>query len=143
MNSGRRERIGVAMFYVMFFALLAAEGAIVGGVEKVSATAGASAAGPWIAWLLFVIGGAALGAYELHVVTSPRRLRDPILRLCCHLQSRYGLRGFVVNAAVLGGAPGTAIALRKVNATRPGLRMVIAAVIFASVWVPIYDLFWR
>jgi hypothetical protein len=137
------ERVGVALFYVVFLALSVGEGAFAHVVDELARRAGAGSAGPYIAWVAFVLGGASLGMYELWSVTSDRQLRDPILGACCYLQRRLGGLGFLINAIVLGGAPGTAVALKKAGAPRQRSGTVVAAALFATVWVPLYLWLWR
>jgi hypothetical protein len=132
----------VAIFYAAFIALLIGEGALARAITALAAVVGAGPEGPFIAWALFVVGGCLLGMFELRAFSTERPLRDPILRLCCSLQRRFGVAGFLVNAAVLGGAPGTAVALKKAGRPHPAAKTFLAAVVFATVWIPLYLWIW-
>lgn len=142
-ESATRERNGVVIFYVMFVLMLGLEGAIVHGIDAGASHFRTQGAGPYLAWSLFVLGGGFLGLLELHSVNSDRKLKDPILRTCCYLQSRFGPAGYLLNAMFLGGSPGVAIALKKSGSRHQLAATFLAAVLFASVWVPIYVLIWR
>lgn len=138
-----RARTGVWVFYVVFFVLLAAEGAIVAGVLAGARWLGAPSVGPWAAWILFVLGGSALGLFELRSITTEQKMRDPILVACCWMQRRLGLLGFLVNATVIGGSPGAAVALKQTGNSRATSLTLLAALLFASVWVPCFVFLWR
>jgi hypothetical protein len=134
---------GVWIFYVVFVALLAFEGAVVGGVVEVARSLHHPAIGPWAAWVLFVVGGSLLGLVELRAIRPQQRMRDPLLRACCWLQRRWGAFGYLVNAVIIGGAPGTAVALVQTDHPRRRELTYLAAVLFATVWVPLFVLVWR
>ncbi len=139
----RNHRNGVILFYVIAVVSLIVEGAAVRTIRYLATFAGAPQAGPWVAWAVFVVVGSILGLMELHLVASEETMRNPILRACCWVQTRLGPGGFILNAAVLGGAPGTAVALRRTGSRQPVALTILAAAIFASVWVPLYILVWR
>jgi len=134
---------GVWVFYVVFVALLGFEGAIVGAVLAVARSMHHPSAGPWTAWALFVVGGTLLGLIELRAIRPQQRMRDPLLRACCWLQRHLGIGGYLVNALIIGGAPGSAVALVQTEHPRRRLLTCFAAVLFASVWVPLFVLVWR
>jgi hypothetical protein len=138
----RNHRNGVVLFYVIAVVSAVVEGVGVRAIRYLAALAGVPNAGPMIAWAVFVVVGSVLGLMELHLVASEASMRNPILRACCWAQARLGLAGFLLNAALLGGAPGTAVALRRTNSSQPVPLTIIAAAIFASVWVPLYILVW-
>ena len=134
---------GVWIFYAVFAVLLVFEGAVVGAALAAARSLHHPAAGPWVAWALFVTGGTLLGFVELRAIRPEQRMRDPLLRACCWLQRRLGIAGYAVNAVIIGGAPGSAVALVQTgHPHRRGLTF-LAAVLFASVWVPLFVLVWR
>jgi len=134
---------GIWIFYAVFAVLLVFEGAVVGAVLAAARSLHHPSAGPWVAWALFVVGGTLLGFLELRAIRPQQRMRDPLLRACCWLQRRLGLAGYAVNAVLIGGAPGSAVALVQTgHPHRRGLTC-LAAVLFASVWVPLFVLVWR
>jgi len=134
---------GVWIFYAVFLVLLVFEGAVVGAVLAAARSLHHTSAGPWAAWVLFVAGGTLLGFVELRAIRPQQRMRDPLLRACCWLQRHKGIAGYAVNAVIIGGAPGTAVALVQTgHPHRRGLTC-LAAVLFASVWVPLFVLVWR
>ncbi len=134
---------GVWIFYAVFLVLLAFEGAVVGAVVAAARSLHHPSAGPWAAWVLFVVGGTLLGFVELRAIRPQQRMRDPLLRACCWLQRRLGITGYLVNAVIIGGAPGSAVALSQTeDPHRRGLT-VLASVLFASVWVPLFVMVWR
>jgi hypothetical protein len=134
---------GVWIFYVVFVLLLGFEGVIVGAVLAVARSMHHPSAGPWAAWALFVIGGTLLGLVELRAIRPQQRMRDPLLRACCWLQRHLGIPGYLVNALIIGGAPGSAVALVQTEHPRRHALTYLAAVLFASVWVPLFVLVWR
>jgi hypothetical protein len=141
-NSNSTNR-GVWIFYVAFFGLLVGEGLIVGAVIAISRAMHIEGYGGLIAWLLFVLGGAALGWIELRSIRPAQKMRDPVLRACCWLQGRFGVPGYLVNALFIGGAPGSAIALTQTSNPHRHSLTFLAAVLFASLWVPIFVLVWK
>jgi hypothetical protein len=134
---------GVWIFYVVFVVLLAFEGVIVGAVLALARSMHHPGAGPWAAWALFVVGGSLLGLIELRAIRPQQRMRDPLLRACCWLQRHLGITGYLVNAVIIGGAPGSAVALVQTEHPRRRTLTYLAAVLFASVWVPLFVLVWR
>lgn len=141
--STRRGQAGVWVFYAVFLILLVAEGAIVAAVLAGARWLNQPSLGPWAAWVLFILGGSLLGLFELRSITTDQKMRDPILRACCWLQRRLGLLGFVANAAVIGGSPGAAVALKQTGHQHKTTLTLVAAVLFASVWVPLFVFLWR
>jgi len=139
----RRGQAGVWVFYAVFVILLVAEGAIVALILAGARRIGEPSLGPWVAWVLFIAGGSLLGIFELRSITTDQKMRDPILRACCWLQRRLGPIGFVVNAAVIGGSPGAAVALKQTGHKQKTELTLLAAVLFASVWVPLFVFLWR
>jgi hypothetical protein len=139
----KSHRAGVWIFYMIFVAMLAGEGLAVDLILHAARGLGIPGIGAWIAWGLFVLGGAGLGEVELRTIRPRAVLRDPVLRLCCWLQRRFGLAGFVVNAGIIGGAPGAAVALTHVDQRQRRVLTWLAAFIFASVWVPLFVTVWR
>lgn len=137
------SNVGVWVFYAVFVLLLAAEGAIVAGILAGARWLGVSDAGPWAAWVLFIIGGSLLGLFELRSITTEQKMRDPVLRACCWLQRRLGGLGFLINAAVIGGSPGAAVALKQTGHAHATELTLLAAALFASVWVPLFVFIWR
>jgi len=99
--------------------------------------------GPWSAWLIFIAGGILLAMLELRSIRPEQRMRDPVLRACCWLQRRYGFLGFSINAMLIGGAPGSAVALAQTQHPRRQELTCLAAVLFASLWVPLFVLVLR
>jgi len=142
-ESGTESQLGVWVFYVVFIVLLFGESFIVRLVLATSRHFGHPSVGPWAAWCLFVAGGAGLGFVELKSIRPAQRMRDPILRACCWLQRRLGVIGFVVNAALLGGAPGSAVALVSTRHPRRLFLTCLAAILFATTWVPLFVFLWR
>jgi hypothetical protein len=134
---------GVWVFYVVFVLLLAFEGVIVGAVLAVARSMHHPGAGPWAAWALFVVGGSLLGLIELRAIRPQQRMRDPLLRACCWLQRHLGIAGYLLNAVIIGGAPGSAVALVQTEHPHRRAFTYLAAVLFASVWVPLFVLVWR
>jgi len=140
---GKDGTWGVWVFYFVFVAMLATEGLIVAGVLAVARSVHHPRIGPWVAWVLFMAGGAILGLLELRAIRPGQQIRDPILRACCWLQRRWGTPGYLVNALLIGGAPGSAVALVQTeHPHRQGLTY-LAAVLFASAWVPLFVVVWR
>lgn len=137
------SNVGAWVFYVVVVVMIVAEGLIVRTILSIATWLGQAKAGPMLAWLAFVVGGGILGFIELALVRTGQRLRDPVLRACCYLQRKLGLVGFVINATLIGGAPGSAVALRHVDHPRKRTLTAIAAVLFATVWVPFFVWFWR
>ena len=134
---------GVWIFYAVFLVLLVFEGVVVGAVLAAARSLHHPSAGPWAAWAVFVVGGTLLGFLELRAIRPQQRMRDPLLRACCWLQRHKGIAGYTVNAVIIGGAPGSAVALVQTgHPHRRGLTF-LAAVLFASVWVPLFVLVWR
>jgi hypothetical protein len=134
---------GVWIFYVVFLVLLAFEGVLVGAVLAAARSLDHPSAGPWAAWALFVVGGTLLGFLELRAIRPQQRMRDPLLRACCWLQRRLGITGYMVNALIIGGAPGSAVALVQTEHPRRRELTCLAAVLFASLWVPLFVLLWH
>ena len=81
------------IFYAVFLVLLAFEGVVVGGVVALARSVHHPAAGPWAAWVLFIVGGTLLGFLELRAIRPYQHMRDPLLRGCCWLQRRLESRG--------------------------------------------------
>ncbi len=138
-----RGQAGVWVFYAMFVVLLVGEGAIVAAVLAGARWIDEPSMGPWAAWILFTAGGSVLGMFELRSIRTDQKMRDPILRACCWLQRRFGPLGFVVNATVIGGSPGAAVALKQSGHENKTELTLLAAVLFASVWVPLFVFLWR
>ena len=139
---------GVWVFYVSFFALLGAEGAIVAGIVAVARWIGVPWLGvpwlgPWAAWLIFIAGGFGLGMFELKATITAQKMRDPVLIACCWLQRKLGALGYLVNAVVIGGSPGSAVALKQTGSSHATALTFLAALLFASVWVPLFVFLWR
>jgi hypothetical protein len=137
------SQLGVWVFYAVFFGLLAGEGFAVGLVLAVTRWMGYPHVGPWAAWILFIIGGSALAWVELRTIRPAQRMRDPVLLACCWLQRRFGVVGYLVNAGIIGGAPGAAVALSQTSHPRRVSLSVLASIVFASIWVPLFVLVWR
>jgi hypothetical protein len=134
---------GVWIFYVAFIGLLIGESLIVGAVLAIARALHIADYGPWLAWFLFVLGGSVLGWIELSAIRPAQKMRDPVLRACCWLQRRRGVPGYLINALLIGGAPGSAVALTHTSDPhRRGLTF-LAAVLFASLWVPLFVFVWR
>jgi len=93
--------------------------------------------GPWLAWLLFIIGGFAIGVVELHVVHEGEVLTDPLAQFCCWSLRRLHTIGFIINSLMLGSM-GASIALKREGYSHREVRSFIAAVLYASVWIPLY-----
>jgi hypothetical protein len=134
---------GVWIFYAVFVVLLACEGIVVGAVIAAARSMHHPSAGPLAAWALFVVGGTLLGLLELRAIRPQQRMRDPVLRACCWLQRHLGITGYLVNALIIGGAPGSAVALVQTEHPRRRELTFLAAVLFASLWVPLFVLVWR
>lgn len=127
----RRPDEGIWVFYLVFVILLFVEGSIVHTL------------GLWIGGAVFLFGGAALGLFELRSTKTNQRLRDPILRIGCRLQTNWGAAGYVLNAVITGGSPGVAVALKKLDHPRRVPLTLLAAVLFAVVWAPVWYFLWR
>jgi hypothetical protein len=134
---------GVWVFYLVFVTMLAAEGGVVAAVLAAARSMRHPGVGPWAAWALFIAGGTVLGLVELRAIRPRQRMRDPVLRACCWLQRRLGTFGYLVNALVIGGAPGSAVALVQTEHPHRRRLTYLAAVLFASVWVPLFVWVWR
>lgn len=132
MTDGRAGPVetGVWVFYAVFVTLLFIEGGIV------------HVFGLWIGGALFLVGGVVLGLYELQSIRSEERLRDPILRLGVWMQTHWGVFGYLVNAIFTGGSPGVAVVLKKLDHPRQLSLTLLAAVLFAAVWAPLWYFVW-
>jgi hypothetical protein len=137
-----RHRFGVLGFYVVAVASAIGEGIVVRSILTLSDWAGVHEVGPWLAWTAFAMGGTALGLLELQLIAVEEGMRNPILRACCWSHERLGSVGFVLNATVLGGAPGTAVALKRGGSDHQVALTVLAAALFATAWVPLYIWIW-
>jgi hypothetical protein len=91
-----------------------------------------------MAWAIFIMGGSLLGLFELRSITTEQKMRDPILAACCWLQRRAGVLGFLINATVIAGSPGATIALKQTGNSHATKLTLLAAVLFASVWIPLF-----
>ena len=93
--------------------------------------------GGWIAWGLFVLGGWAIGLLALRSVREGEEFSDPLHVACCWAQRKLGLVGFVLNALVMGSM-GASIALKHEGRGHLKVRSFAAAVLYASLWIPLY-----
>lgn len=137
-----RLHTGVWTFYAVFVFFAITEGLIVGAILAVSRLLGVSHLGPWLAYVLFILGGFVVGALELKAIDTERELKDPILRACCWLYRRFGAFGLICDA-IISGALGTGVALAYAGHRRPYVQLALTSIIFASFWVPIYLFIWR
>ena len=53
------------------------------------------------------------------------------------------MAGYLLNAVVTGGAPGVAVVLKKLDHPRRLSLTLLAAVLFAAVWAPLWHYVWR
>lgn len=122
--------------YVIVGVLSVAQGALVAFLVKVVAP-WLGAPGWLVAWVAFVIGGFALGVRHLIVVHEGEVFTDPIPRFCCWSQRRLHAAGFVINTLLLGSM-GASIALKREGYPHRGVLSFVAALLYASVWIPLY-----
>lgn len=135
----RRNVIAKSWPYVTVVIAICTQGALVAAIENYVAPywLGMPDAGPWIAWLLFVIGGYALGLIALRTVHQGEPLSDPLHRVCSWMQRRLGLAGFALNSLVMGSM-GACIGLKHQGCGHLRLQGFVAALLFATLWIPLY-----
>jgi hypothetical protein len=140
----KTDNSGVWVFYLVFFGFLVGEGFLVGFIVKVIADRwiGVQWLGPYLAWVLFILGGVLLALFELSKTTEGERIRDPILRLACLLQRKARVLGFIVNSIVLGPLA-AAVALKNIGHSYQRTLIFVSAILFASFWVPLFVAVWH
>jgi hypothetical protein len=121
---------GVKVYYLMFIVSFFVEGGAVkllvhyGGIPL-------SIAG-------FILVGGALGFIELWHIDPNKPLKDPIMKAALYWTKRKPLVGYLINALVIGGAPGVAIVAVKLNQPRRVALVSATAIAFAVVWTLIW-----
>lgn len=138
MRENVKRHIGVAFFYVVFFGFIILEDAVVRAILFFSRkTLHAQWIGPYLAGIVFAIGGVALALIQLHFTSANQSVRDPILKFSCWLFRKFGYAGFIVNSLLLG-PPSALFALKRENYEYKLSHSFISAMIFALVWVPLF-----
>lgn len=133
-----RENPGVLLFYVVFVVILITEAVFVKGVLYASSHwIGISWLGFWLAWAFFAIGGSVLAILTLRITKATQELRDPLLAAGYWVHRKSLWAGFLYNS-VINGPLGTSIIIKKTGYRSMGLFCVLSALLFASVWVPIF-----
>lgn len=141
-TSGRsmaRKNGGVIIFYVSFVVVTLLETVINRGLLFVAI---------WLhlnpvafSWVMFIIGGSLLGFITMRL-TPVAELRDPFIRAARWLWRKLWWGGFILAAVIVAGM-GIAI-IAKAEDRPHRLRLTImAAVVFATFWVPIYTWAWH
>ncbi|HSW92186.1 MAG TPA: hypothetical protein VLG09_06080 [Candidatus Saccharimonadales bacterium] len=126
-----------ALPYLIIIVLFFAQGGVVIAIERLCDALHFPQLGPWVSWLVFVIGGYALGLLHLRLVKEGEPLHDPLHVACAWLLRRLHVVGFVL-ATLMFGSMGASIALKREGYSRRLLYSFISAVIYASVWIPLY-----
>lgn len=98
--------------------------------------------GAWLAWVIFVVGGFLIGIGHLRGETDteglPRWRDDPITRACSLAVRHLHIFGFVLVASGLASM-GASIGIKHEGWTRRPIWSFVAAVIYASIWIPGYN----
>lgn len=133
----RHSIVARATPYVVATTLFFTQGALVIMIEHLCKDFHHPDYGPWTAWLLFVVGGYAIGLLHLHIVKEHEPLRDPLHATCAWLLRRLHVVGFVI-ATLMLGSMGASIALKHEGYLRRPLYSFVAALLYASAWIPLY-----
>jgi divalent metal cation (Fe/Co/Zn/Cd) transporter len=123
--------VGVASYYVVFLVVLAGEGTIVHFVGLIYGL------------IIFILGGAALGVFELRSIEVGTEFRDPLLRLGLYLTRRFGMLGYYGYALTVGASMGGGAVLKSLNHSRRVSITLLTAVLFAAIWVPLFHFVWK
>lgn len=125
-TSAEKTEAGTWTFYLVFGLSILFEGAII------------KALGLWLGGAVLLLGGLVLGLFSLKFTNPETKARDPFFRASIWCLERSGTLGYLVMAVVLGGAPGTAVAYKKLHDPRAFQLTVLAAVLFAMFWAPLF-----
>ena len=136
-TSPRHNVVAKATPYAITVLLFFTQGGIVVAIEKFCTALHHPTIGPWIAWILFVIGGFAIGLLHLRMVKEHEQLHDPMHIACAWLLRRLRVFGFVI-ATLMLGSMGASIALKHEGYPRQRLYSFAAALLYATVWIPTY-----
>jgi len=126
----RSIELGVWSFYLLFVVSFFCEVAFVKGAERLGGMPLS------IAGLTAI--GAIWGLLNLRFIDPTRSLNDPITRAALYLTRRWPLVGYLINALIIGGAPGVAIVAVKLNQPRRVALVSATAIAFAVVWTFIW-----
>lgn len=139
--------LSTLLFYIVFLGFFVAEGFIVVAILAIARDwFNIPRFGAWLAWFLFVLGGMILAVVELRVTHKDQKVRDPILKASCWLQNWDNFFFFTIGfliATLLFGPMASAVALKKSNHSYQITLCFISAILFATVWVPIFVLISR
>lgn len=132
------EADGVWTYYLVYIVFFVIEGSIVDSALYVANSwLRVPAFGPWLAWILFVLGGIAFGMNQARTTHVDQEFPDPFLKWSCMLQSRAGIVAVPINSIVFGTI-GACAALKQVDYPRKNLLYVTSGVVFATFWVPVF-----
>lgn len=99
--------------------------------------------GLWLGGVVLLVGGLGLGLFSLKFTNPEAKARDPFFRAAIWCIKRQPQLGYVLLAIVLGGAPGTAVAYKKINHPQVVWLTVLAAILFAAFWAIAFSTIWR
>jgi len=144
----REVNAGEWTYYAVWLLLLIGEGSVVGFLTKVVAKwlGLHHPYGACLAWVIFVVGGVGLGYIFSRKVEVGQDLHGPILRSSAWLMYRkrqWGWLGFVLVATLWGAPTGVCMILKRDGQARRLWLTTFAAVLFASLWVPVFTTIWR
>lgn len=125
-TTAEKSEAGTWTFYVVFVLSILFEGALIKFL------------GFWLGGALLLFGGLALGLFSLKFTNPETKAKDPFFRASIWCLDRSGFFGYLVMAVLLGGSPGTAIAYKKLQDPRALRLTVLAAVLFAVFWTPLF-----
>lgn len=99
--------------------------------------------GLWLGGAVLFVGGLCLGLFSLKFTNPETKARDPFFRAAIWCIKRQPQLGYTLLAIVLGGAPGAAVAYKKLNHPQAVWLTVLAAILFAAFWTVVFTTIWR
>ncbi len=123
-----RKEVGTWTFYVVFVLSVLFEAALVKLLGFV------------LGFVVLLVGGGALGLFSYKYTDPSAKAKDPFFRAALWCIARQPVLGYVVLGIFLGGAPGTAIAYKKLGSAHTVQLTLLSAFLFALTWATIFSL---